>query len=143
MLQFDFIIATRSLEKRGNVQAAVSRLKTFTSALQVNVLMIVILGGNVGVIMVIVVAVKVIKSVNHVCKVVKLSLEFSVSLQQHLKLLPRHPSLGFVSLDPSQIGGSEHWNNLNNWITANLISLQAQVYNCGSTSSSRTSPTTR
>ena len=73
MLQFDFIIATRSLEKRGNVQAAVSRLKTFTSALQVNVLMIVILGGNVGVIMVIVVAVKVkVKSVNHVCKVVKL-----------------------------------------------------------------------
>ena len=63
MLQFDLIIATRSLEKRGNVQAAVSRLKTFTSALQVNVLVMVILGGNVGVIMVIVVAVKVIKSV--------------------------------------------------------------------------------
>ena len=67
-------MATRSLEKRGNVQAAVSRLKTFTSALQVNVLMLVTLGGNVGVtkIMVIVMAVKVIKSVNHVCKVVKL-----------------------------------------------------------------------
>ena len=59
--------------------------------------------------MVIVVVVKVIKSVKHVCKVVKLSLKFSVSLQQHLKLLPRHPSLGFVSLDPSQIGGSEHF----------------------------------
>ena len=74
MLKFDFIMATRSLEKRGNVQAAVSRLKTFTSALQVNVLMLVTLGGNVGVtkIMVIVMAVKVIKSVNHVCKVVKL-----------------------------------------------------------------------
>ena len=42
--------STRSLEKRGNVQAAVSRLKTFTSALQVKALMMVIGGGNVGVI---------------------------------------------------------------------------------------------